>query len=133
MFAAASATSALTGGLAARSAGLTEAARQESEARLADTQALQRDTQLRDELSRFLSTTQSARAANGLSATSPNAIKLISEATKVSSQERLVQTGNDRQRAANLRAGASASRRGAKMSLLTGVVRAAVPITQRYI
>ena len=123
-----SAGKAVAGGMAASAKSKDEARRLDAEARLADTQALQRDTQLRDELTRFMSATQSARAANGLSAYSPNAIKLMNEANRVSSQERTRMTANDRQRAANMRAGASSARRGARMSLLTGAVNAAVPI-----
>tara|TARA_R110000824_G_scaffold401032_1_gene610401 strand:- start:16515 stop:16928 length:414 start_codon:yes stop_codon:yes gene_type:complete len=107
-----------------------EAANMDAEARLADTQALQRDTQLRDELSIFMSSLKSARAANGLSSTSPNALLLAQNANEISSKERTTQTANDRQRAANLRAGAAGKRRGAKLSLITGLARAAVPIAK---
>ena len=107
-----------------------EAANMDAEARLADTQALQRDTQLRDELSIFMSSLKSARAANGLSSTSPNALLLAQNANEISSKERTTQTANDRQRAANLRAGAAGKRRGAKLSLITGLASAAVPIAQ---
>jgi len=110
----------------------SDANNMDAEARLADTQALQRDTQLRDELSRYMSSLKSARAANGLSGTSPNAMLLMQSASDVSSKERTTQTANDRQRAANLRAGAANARRGAKLSLITGVARAAVPIAQHF-
>lgn len=120
-------------GAAGRDQALSDANRMDAEARLADTQALQRDTQLRDELNRFLSGTMAARSANGLSANSPNAMMIFKNANKISSEERTRQTANDRQRAANLRAGASASRRSARRSLLTGVIGAAVPIAQTQI
>lgn len=107
-----------------------EAANMEAEARLADTQALQRDTDLRDELSRFMSTMKSSRAANGLSTSSPNALLLMQDATKVSSEERTTLTANDRQRAANLRSGAASRRSSGRLSLFTGLGRAAVPIAQ---
>tara|TARA_R110000851_G_scaffold22626_6_gene66997 strand:- start:3910 stop:4323 length:414 start_codon:yes stop_codon:yes gene_type:complete len=110
----------------------SEANNMDAEARLADTQALQRDTQLRDELSTFMSSLKSSRAANGLSGTSPNALLLAQNANEISSKERTTQTANDRQRAANLRAGASNRRRGARLSLVTGIARAAVPIAQHY-
>lgn len=132
LFAVGSAVSAGAQGLAGAAQGKAEANRMDAEARLADTQALQRDTQLRDELDRFISSQRSARAANGLSGTSPNALLMFNEANKVSSEERTVQTANDRQRAANLRAGAAGARRGAKFSLITGLARAAVPITQDF-
>ena len=119
-------------GLAGRSQAMTDAARQEAEASLAETQALQRDTASRDELTRFLSSTQAARAANGLSATSPNALKIMAEASQVSNSERMVMSSGDRQRAANLRAGASASRRAGNLSLLTGVVSGGIPLAQSF-
>lgn len=109
-------------GVAGYQSGMADAARQTHEARLADTHALQRDANLRDELSRFLSTTRAARAANGLSATSPNALLLMKDANETSNRERKIMSDGDRQRAANLRAGAAASKRGARMSLLTGVI-----------
>lgn len=122
--------SAVAGGLAKRSEAMSESARMESEARLADTQALQRDTQARNELSRFLSGVTAARAANGLSATSPNAQILMGEATKVSDDERLVNRANDRQRAANFRTAAKSARSSARWSLVTGLANAAVPLAQ---
>lgn len=130
LFTVATVGSAVTQGAAARSEALTDAARQESEARLADTQALQRDTQSRDELERTIGSIRAARAANGLSARSPNAMLLESETRRVSDNERLVQVADYRQRAANLRAGAEASRRRGRFSLLTGFTRAGVSIAQ---
>jgi len=123
---------AAAGGLAKHSQGMTDAARQDSEALLAETQALQRDANLRDELTRFLSTTQASRSANGLSATSPNALVLMNEANLVSNNERMIQSSDDRQRAANLRAGAKASRTGARFSLLTGVASAGIPLAEHF-
>ena len=125
-----SAGGALFSGVADSHAKKSQARNLDAQARLADTQALQRDTHSRSELSKFLSTTNSARAVNGLSAISPNAMKLLSEANRVSNSERLVQSSNDRQRAANLRAGAMSARRGARLSLITGVVNAGVPIAE---
>lgn len=119
---------AVAGGMAQASASMDEAARYESEARLADTQALQRDTQNRDELRRFLSTVRAARAANGLSASSPNAYVLEKDAIDTSDDERLRQRADDRQRAANFRAAAKSSRTQARYSLLTGVAKAGVPL-----
>lgn len=110
----------------------SDANNMDAEARLADTQALQRDTQLRDELSLFMSSMNSARAANGLSTISPNAVLLMQDANRVSSKERTTQTANDRQRAANLRAGAAGARRRGRFSLFTGLARAAVPLAQHY-
>lgn len=118
------------GGLAANAQGMNESARLESEARLAETQALQRDTAARDELSRFLSTIRASRAANGLSANSPNALILEKEARETSDQDRLRQRANDRQRAANFRAAAKSARQGARFSLLTGVAKGGVALGQ---
>lgn len=112
---------------------MSDADRMEAEARLADTQALQRDTNLRDELNRFLSATESARAANGLSSSSPNALLLMKEAGRVSARERTIQTANDRQRAANLRAGARGRRKTARMSLFTGAIGGAIPLIQTQV
>lgn len=130
IFAGLSAASSAAQGLSASAAAKSEANQMDAEARLADTQALQRDTQLRDELSRFMSSMKSSRAANGLSMSSPNALLLMQDANKVSSEERTTQTANDRQNAANLRAGAANARSSAKLSLFTGLARAAVPIAQ---
>lgn len=120
-------------GLSARSQGMADAARQEAEARLSETQGLQRDTQSRDELDRFLGTQRSARSANGLSATSPNALLLMQDANVVSNTDRQIVSANYSQQAANLRAGAKASRRGANLSLLTGVASAGASLAQANI
>lgn len=133
IFAAAQGVSALSKGMAERARGMTEAAQMEEQALLADTQALQRDTIARDELSRFLGGVASARAANGLSGRSPNAMAIIEAANKQMSSDRIVQTSNDRQRARNFRSAAIARRKGARMSLLTGAVSAAVPIAQGFL
>ena len=125
LFSVATAGSKVAGGLAGSARANDEARRLDAEARLADTQALQRDTQLRDELTRFLSSTQSARAANGLSIRSPNANKLMFEATEELSDERRRTVADYRQRAANLRAGAKSARRRARVSLVTGAFSAA--------
>lgn len=124
---------AVAGGISNYQKQMGDAARLDSEARLADTQALQRDAASRDELDRFLSGTSAARAANGLSANSPNALKLASEANRVYNSERMIQTSGDRQRAANLRAGAKSLRKSAKLSLLTGVVSGGIPLAQSQI
>lgn len=121
---------ALAGGASDSAQAMNEAARAESEARLAETQALQRDTAARGDLDRFLATVSAARAANGLSSTSPNAQVLRGEATEVMDRERLIQRADDRQRAANFRAAAKAYRKTAKLSLVTGVGAAAVPLGQ---
>ncbi len=130
LFVVATVASTATQAFAANAQAMSDSARQESEARLADTQALQRDTQARDELRRTISTIRSSRAANGLSARSPNALLLESEARRVSDNERLVQVADYRQRAANMRAAAEASRRKGRFSLLTGAAKATASIAQ---
>lgn len=125
-----SATSAVATGVAGMSQAMNESARLESEARMAETQALQRDTQARDELTRFLSTVKAARSANGLSSNSPNAYILSKEASETSTDERLRLRADDRQRAANFRTAASASRTQGMFSLITGVAKGGVSIAQ---
>lgn len=122
LFAGLSIVSKVAGGMAGRAEAMNNAARAESEARLAETQALQRDTQARGELDRYLSTVRAARAANGLSASSPNAYLLEGEARDVSDEERLTERANYRQQAANMRAAAKSYRAQGKMSLITGVL-----------
>ena len=112
--------------------GMNEAARQDAEARLADTQALQRDTIARDDLTRFLSSVAALRAANGLSARSPNAQVLFNDAVTQSDDTRLRQRADDRQRAANFRAAAKSYRSGARMSLATGVIDGGMSIAKGY-
>jgi hypothetical protein len=117
-------------GMAGRASAMSDAARQDSEARLADTQALQRDTLSREDLGRYLSTVRAARAANGLGSDSPNALLLEKEATEASDRDRLLQRADDRQRASNFRLAAQASRSRGKLSLLTGVAKAGVPLAR---
>lgn len=119
-------------GVSERAAAMDESARLESEARLAETQALQRDTQARDELTRFLSSVRAARSANGLSASSPNARLLEADAITTSDDERLRTRADDRQRAANFRTAAASARRSGTFSLLTGAFGAAVPLRDYY-
>lgn len=128
IFTALSVVGSVAGGVAESSSQMDEAARYESEARLADTQALQRDTQNRDELTRFLSTVQVARASNGLSPNSPNAYVLERAAIDQSDDDRLRQRADDRQRNLNYLSAAKSSRRSAKFSLVTGFTNAAVPL-----
>lgn len=130
LFAVASGASQFASGLAASQQAKSEANNLDAQAKLSETQALQRDTSLRDELTRFLSSTRASRTANGLSALSPNALKLSSEATKVSSEERQIMTSNDRQRAANMRVAAKSRRSGSRLSLLTGAISGSIPLIE---
>lgn len=119
--------------IGASAKGQSEANNLEAEARLADTQALQRDTNSRDELNRFLGSVKSSRAGSNLSSLSPNALNIINEANRTSNKERLIDTANYKQRAANLRSGARNKRRGARFSLFTGAISAGVPLIQSQI
>lgn len=120
----------VAGGLGAFSSGMQDAANSESAARLAETQALQRDTIARDDLMGFLSGLRAARAANGLSANTPNARILEREGRESANRDRLINRANDRQRAANFRSAAKAQRRGARLSLVTGAAQAGVPLAE---
>lgn len=117
-------------GISAMSAGMQQAANDESMARLADTQALQRDTIARSDLDAHLAGIRAARAANGLTDYTPNARILDGEARQVMDRDRLINRADDRQRAANYRASAAARRRGARLSLITGVAQGAVPLAE---
>ena len=121
---------AVAGGLSKRAEAMDASARATSEARLAETQALQRDTAAREDLSRFLGTVRSARAANGLSSHSQIAFLLDAEARDVSDNERLRQRADDRQRATNFRAAAKSYRRVGNLSLVTGLASAGASIAQ---
>ena len=121
---------AVAGGLSERAKEMNEAARMQGEAALAETQALQRDTLAREDLRRFTGSIRAARAANGLSATSPNAMVLMDAATAESDRDRLMARADDRQRAANFRAAAKGLRRRANVSLVTGVATAGVPLAE---
>ncbi len=129
-FVALQAGSAVAGGLSARAQALDEAARLDSEARLAGTQALQRDSLARDDLAATLSSIRAARAANGLSATSPNAVMILQNARDVSRRDRNIEKANDLQRAANMRAAASSARRSARYSLITGLAKGGRSLAQ---
>lgn len=133
LFAVTAAAGAVATGVQQNQQAKAQAARLDAEARLASTQALQRDTQARDELRRSLSAIQSARSANGLGIYSPNARLLEQETSRVSRREREITVADYRQRSANLTSEAAGTRRAGRMSLLTSAVKAAVPIAQSRI
>lgn len=120
----------LAQGLAGNAAAMDEAARMEAQAVLADTQALQRDTLAREDLQRTLGGIRAARAANGLSADSPNARILEADSTRRSDRDRLIQRADDRQRAANFRAGAKSARSQGRWSLVGGIAKAGIPLAE---
>lgn len=119
------AVAAAAGAIGMHQAAQGEAANLDAQARLADTQALQRDTINRDELTRFLSSMQAARSANGLSDLSPNAFALRKEASNNSDRDRLTQRADDRQRASNFRSAAKGRRRSGRTQLFAGLGKAA--------
>lgn len=127
---AAKAASAGLGAVSSYAKGVNEEARLKSEARLAETQALQRDTISREELGRTLSGIRAARGANGLSAFSPNALLLMKTAGDNSAQDRQINRSNSAQQAANLRASAKSAKRRGTLGLLTGMAKTAIPIYQ---
>lgn len=131
-FTIASVASAGTSAIAARTAAMEESAQQELNARLADTQALQRDTLAREELTRAESAVRAARGANGMSASSPNAFVLFDERREASDRDRLIARSDDRQRAANYRTAAQSAKSRARFSLASGLTKAAVPMSQYY-
>lgn len=118
--------------LAKRSEAMGESAQQELNAKLAETQGLQRDTLAREELQRSESATRASRGANNLSALSPNAALLFKERRSASDRDRTVRRSDDRIRAHNFRNAAKAARRRGRMSLITGVFKTAAPIAEHY-
>ena len=83
--------SAVAGGLSANAQAKNQAAQQELNAKLAETQILQRDTAAREDLLASESATNAARAANNLSATSTNAINIRNERRDKADRDRLIE------------------------------------------
>lgn len=117
-------------GLQGHAEAMNEQAQNELYAKLAETQALQRDTLAREDFIRADSATRAARGANGLSSSSPNAGILFKERLKASDRDRLIARADDRQRAQNYRTAAKAAGTRARWSLVTGFSKAAVPIAR---
>lgn len=132
VFAAAQAGSSIASGLAGSAASKQQARNQELQAFVAGTQTLQRDTIARDDLQRSLGTIRAARGANNLGARSANAREIEMAAIDTSDRDRQIQRSDGRIREANLLSAAAQSRSNARLSLLTGAVRASVPIAQYY-
>jgi hypothetical protein len=120
----------IAAGMSQRASAMNDAARMEGEAALAETQALQRDTLAREELQRFTGSIRAARAANGLSATSPNALVLQQAAMAESDRDRLIARADSRQQGANFRAAARGLRRSGNLSLVTGVASGGVSLAE---
>lgn len=117
-------------GISGFAQGKAQQANLENQAILAETQAFQRDTYAREELTRFLGSVRAARSANGLSANSPNAYLLNKSARVQSDRDRLIQRNDSLMQAANYRAAAASAGRGAAFSLATGAVSAGIPIAE---
>lgn len=126
------AASAGAGALASHSAAMGEEAQQELNAKLAETQGMQRDTNSREELQRAESAVRAARGANNLSGDSPNAALLFKERRNASDRDRTIRRSDDRMRAENFRRAAASSRRRGRMSLFTGAIKTAIPIAEYY-
>ncbi len=116
--------------LSERAAAKTEASRLELQAKLADTRALQRDIQRRQELDRILGSIKAARAGPGTGIFSPTGMAFLDEANEVISIQRLREVASERQNAANFRAAASAARRRGRMALISGALKIGVSIFQ---
>lgn len=106
----------------------TQADEAELQAKLADTQALQRDTLAREDLMAAESAVRAARGAAGMSSSSPNADVLFDKRRDVMDRDRLVARADDLQRAQNFRTAAASKRSGARWSLATGLVNTGVKL-----
>lgn len=109
--------------LGQRAAAKTEESRLKLEARLADTRAIQRDTQRREELERTVGAIKAARAGEGTGILSPTGQAFLSEANEIITTQRLREVASLRQDAANFRVGASASRQRARFALIGGAFK----------
>lgn len=121
---------AVASGMQQRADAMDQAAQQELNARLAETQTLQRDTIAREDLLSAQSATQAARAANGLSPITPNALQIYNDRRSQADRDRLVAKADGQQRVANFKTAAKSSRRRGRMSLATGLFKAGVPLAQ---
>lgn len=110
--------------------GMTDAANFESQAALAKTQMLQRDTYARESLNSTLSSMRVARAANGLSPDSPNAYVLNKSAQDISDRERSIERADGLQKVANYQAAAKSAKKGAGISLVTGAASGGIPVME---
>lgn len=111
-----------------REAAKRDEATLELEATLADTRAVQRDVQRREELERVLGSIKAARAGPGSGILSPTGLAFQDEAREVISTQRLREVASERQNAANFRAAASGARASGRNALIGGGLSAATSI-----
>lgn len=121
-----SAGAAVFQGIAAKQNAEAQAAREELNARLEETNGLQRDTIAREELAATLGSIRAARGGRGL--TSPTALSFLQEADERLSSDRTVELLNSRQRAADRRQSARQLRRQGRISLISGVSQAGLSL-----
>ena len=114
--------------LETRAAAKTEESRQKLQAKLADTRAVQRDTQRREELERTIGAIKAARAGPGTGILSPTGLAFLDEANEIISIQRLREVASERQNAANFRAAAAFSRSKARNALIGGGIKSAASI-----
>lgn len=122
--------SSVLGGFAARSQALDAEAQAKSEAYLAGTQTLQRDTASRNELTSFLSTVKVARSANGLSPFSPNARVLESASVAQATKDRIRQRTDGNIEQQNFLNAAKQYRSSGNIALATGLVKGGISLGQ---
>ena len=106
-----------------RAAAKTEESRLKLQAKLADTRALQRDVQRRQELERTVGAIKAARAGPGTGILSPTGLAFLDEANQIISTQRLREVASERQNAPNLRAAAAFSRSKARNALIGGGIK----------
>lgn len=111
-----------------RAAAKTEESRLKLQAKLADTRAIQRDLQRRQELERITGAIKAARAGPGTGILSPTGLSFLDEANQIISTQRLREVASERQNAANFRAAAAGARQSAKFALISGGLKVATSI-----
>lgn len=108
-------------GMAAKEQAEAEAAQADLNAKLEDTQGLQRDTQRREQLERTVGSIRANRGGQGLY--SPTSEGFLQEANENINSDRIVEMLNSRQRSSDLRASAAQSRRRGRTSLFSGIAK----------
>lgn len=102
--------------------------KQQSE--LAETRAIQKDLERRQELDRVQSAIKAARASRGGSLVSPLTQEFLNEANETLGSERLRAFAAERQQAANFRSAAAASRRQRRLALIGGGLKMGASLFQ---
>lgn len=109
-----------------------QAAEAKLNAKIADTRAMQVDAERRAELDRALGAIGASRAGSNLGALTPTAMAFVEEATQNISATRLREIANERQRAANFRVQAKSLKSAARLSLITGGIKAGLSLAQGF-